>query len=73
VIGGVGAVVLGTGLGVLMLVSMNFLYAFDIAYQPPWTLFAVAVASGTAIAAVSAIYPRRLATRLQIVECLRYE
>lgn len=73
VVGGVGAVVLGAGLGVLMLLSMNFLYAFDIPYQPPWALFAIAIVAGTAIAAVSAIYPRRLATRLQIVECLRYE
>ncbi|HYP24799.1 MAG TPA: FtsX-like permease family protein [Actinomycetota bacterium] len=73
VVGGVGAVVLGSGLGVLMLVSMNFLYAFDIPYQPPWTLFAVAIAAGTLIAALSAVYPRRLATRLRIVECLRYE
>ncbi|HEX2296005.1 MAG TPA: FtsX-like permease family protein [Actinomycetota bacterium] len=72
-VGGVGAVVLGAGLGVLMLISMNFLYAFDIPYQPPWTLFAVAIAAGTAIAALSAVYPRRLAARLQIVECLRYE
>lgn len=73
VVGGVGAVVLGSGLGVLMLVSMNFLYAFDIPYQPPWTLFVVAIAAGTVIAALSAVYPRRIATRLQIVECLRYE
>lgn len=72
-VGGAGAVVLGSGLGVLMLLSMNFLYAFDIPYQPPWTLFVVALAAGTAIAAVSAVYPRRLATRLHIVECLRYE
>ena len=72
-VGGAGAIVLGSGLGVLMLLSMNFLYAFDIPYQPPWTLFAIAVAAGTAIAAFSAVYPRRLATRLRIVECLRYE
>ena len=73
VVGGVGAVVLGSGLGVLMLISMNFLYAFDIPYQPPWALFVVAIAAGTLIAALSAVYPRRIATRLQIVECLRYE
>ena len=73
VVGGAGAIVLGTGLGVLMLVSMNFLYAFDIPYRPPWTLFAVALVAGTALAALSAVYPRRIATRLSIVECLRYE
>jgi putative ABC transport system permease protein len=73
VVGGAGAVLLGSGLGVLMLLSMNFLYAFDCPYQPPWALFVVAVVAGTAIAALSAVYPRRLATRLQIVECLRYE
>ena len=73
VIGGVGAVVLGAGLGFLMLTSMNFLYSFDIPYRAPWALFAVAVVAGTAIAAFSAVYPRRLATRLAIVECLRYE
>ncbi|MFN2588017.1 MAG: FtsX-like permease family protein [Actinomycetota bacterium] len=73
VIGGSGAVVLGTGLGLLMLTTMNFLYAFDIPYRPPWELFAVALVAGTAIAAASAIYPRRIATRLQIVESLRYE
>lgn len=72
-VGGAGAVILGAGLGVLMLLSMNFLYAFDIPYRPPWALFVTAVAAGTALAAASAIYPRRLATRLQIVECLRYE
>lgn len=72
-IGGAGAVLLGAGLGVLMLLSMNFLYAFDIPYQPPWALFAISVVAGTAIAAASAIYPRRVAARLQIVECLRYE
>ncbi|MDQ3914025.1 MAG: ABC transporter permease [Actinomycetota bacterium] len=71
--GGVGAVVLGAALGFLMLTSMNFLYAFDIPYRLPWELFAVALAAGTAIAAASAAYPRHLATRLQIVECLRYE
>ncbi|MDQ4025790.1 MAG: ABC transporter permease, partial [Actinomycetota bacterium] len=71
--GGAGAVVLGTGLGFLMLTSMNFLYSFDIPYRPPWGLFLVALVAGTAIAAASAVYPRRLATRLQIVECLRYE
>ncbi|MDQ3953099.1 MAG: ABC transporter permease, partial [Actinomycetota bacterium] len=73
IVGGAGAIVLGSGLGVLMLLSMNFLYAFDIPYLPPWELFGLAVVAGTAIAAVSAVYPRRLATRLQIVECLRYE
>ncbi|HEX2057296.1 MAG TPA: FtsX-like permease family protein [Actinomycetota bacterium] len=73
IVGGAGAIVLGSGLGVLMLLSMNFLYAFDIPYQPPWELFAFALAAGTALAALSAVYPRRLATRLQIVECLRYE
>ncbi|HEV2757220.1 MAG TPA: FtsX-like permease family protein [Actinomycetota bacterium] len=73
VVGGAGAVVLGAALGFLMLTSMNFLYAFDIPYRPPWELFLVSLAAGTAIAAASAVYPRRLATRLQIVECLRYE
>jgi putative ABC transport system permease protein len=73
VTGGAGAVVLGSALGFLMLTSMNFLYSFDIPYRPPWMLFLVALVAGTAIAAASAIYPRRLATRLQIVECLRYE
>jgi putative ABC transport system permease protein len=73
IVGGVGAVVLGAGLGVLMLTSMNFLYAFDIPYRAPWELFGVALVAGTAIAAASAVYPRRLATRLHIVECLRYE
>lgn len=72
-VGSAGAILLGTGLGLLMLLSMNFLYAFDIPYEPPWTLFAVSIAAGTAIAAASAVYPRRLATRLRIVECLRYE
>ncbi len=73
VIGGIGAVVLGAALGVLMLLSMNFLYSFDIPYRPPWELFVVSIVAGTAIAALSSVYPRRLATRLQIVECLRYE
>jgi putative ABC transport system permease protein len=72
-IGGIGAVVLGAALGLLMLASMNFLYSFDIPYRPPWGLFVFSLVAGTLIAAVSAIYPRRLATRLQIVECLRYE
>ncbi|MDQ3982517.1 MAG: hypothetical protein M3271_07555, partial [Actinomycetota bacterium] len=66
-------VVLGAALGVLMLLSMNFLYSFDIPYRPPWELFVVSIVAGTAIAALSSVYPRRLATRLQIVECLRYE
>ena len=73
VVGGAGAVVLGAALGFLMLTSMNFLYSFDIPYRAPWGLFAVALVAGTAIAAASAIYPRWLATRLRIVECLRYE
>lgn len=72
-VGGAGAVLLGTALGILMLLSMNFLYAFDIPYQPPWALFVIAVVAGTVMAAASAIYPRRVAARLSIVECLRYE
>ena len=72
-IGGVGALVLGTALGILMLTSMNFLYSFSIPYRVPWGLFALALVAGTAIAALSAVYPRRLATRLEIIECLRYE
>jgi putative ABC transport system permease protein len=73
VVGGLGATLLGLGLGVMMVKGMGSAYAVDVPFQPSWTLVALALTVGTAIAAVAGLYPSRTAVRVPIIESLRYE
>jgi putative ABC transport system permease protein len=73
VVGGLGATLLGLGLGVMMVKGMGSAYAVDVPFQPSWTLVALALTVGTAIAVVAGLYPSRTAVRVPIIESLRYE
>jgi putative ABC transport system permease protein len=73
VVGGLGATLLGLGLGVMMVKGMGSAYAFDVPFRPSWVLVALALTVGTAIAAVAGLYPSRTAVRVPIIESLRYE
>ena len=72
-IGAGGGALLGVLFGWVMLLMMEQQFAWRIPFEPQLALTTVAVVGGVLIAAASAIYPRRLAARLPIIECLRYE
>lgn len=73
IIGAVGGLIMGTAFGFLMLVMMEEQFYWRIPFEPQWALMALGAAGGVAIAAAAGVYPRRIATRVPIVECLRYE
>ena len=72
-IGGLGAVLLGAGIGIMMLHGLAASYSFQVPFQPAWGLAAVALTVGVAIAALAGVYPTRRAARVPIIESLRYE
>ncbi|MDQ3986164.1 MAG: ABC transporter permease [Actinomycetota bacterium] len=72
-LGAGGGVLLGILFGGLMLMMMEQQFQWRIPFTPQWLLMAGAVAGGIGLAAAASLYPRRLATSLPIVECLRYE
>ena len=72
-LGAGGGVILGILFGALMLMMMEQQFMWRIPLTPQWLLMAGAVGGGIALAAGAGLYPRRLATSLPIVECLRYE
>ena len=72
-IGGGGGVIFGTAVGLVILFMMEQSFAWRIPFQPQWALIALAIGGGVILSAVAAAYPRRVAARLPIVECLRYE
>jgi putative ABC transport system permease protein len=73
VIGAVGGLIMGTAFGLLMLLMMEEQFFWRVPFEPQWALMALGVSGGVAIAAGAGIYPRRIATSVPIVECLRYE
>lgn len=72
-IGGIGGAILGTASGMVMLESMEAQFAWEVPYQAPVGLWALAVIGGVALAAAVGVIPSRLATRASIIESLRYE
>lgn len=72
-IGGIGGAILGTASGMVMLESMEAQFAWEVPYQAPVGLWALAVIGGVALAAAVGVVPSRLATRASIIESLRYE
>jgi putative ABC transport system permease protein len=72
-IGGIGGAILGTVSGMLMLASMEAQFAWEVPFQVPVGLWALAVIGGAVLAAVVGLVPSRLATRASIIESLRYE
>jgi putative ABC transport system permease protein len=72
-IGGVGAIVMGTATGFLMTQLMEAQYAWRVPYQVPVGLIAVSVIAGIGIALAAGFLPTRLAVRVPIIESLRYE
>jgi putative ABC transport system permease protein len=72
-LGGIGAVAFGTVLGSLMLLAQAALFSMRVGFVAPWALFVLAVVGGVAVAAAAGAYPRRVATRVPVVDCLRYE
>jgi putative ABC transport system permease protein len=72
-IGGVGAIVMGTATGFLMTRLMEAQYAWRVPYQLPIGLIAFSVAAGVGIALVAGFLPTRIAVRVPIIESLRYE
>ena len=72
-IGGIGGAILGTISGIVMLESMEAQFAWEVPFQLPVGLWALAVIGGIVLAAVVGLFPSRLATRASIIESLRYE
>lgn len=72
-IGGACAAVLGSIVGILMLQSMEARFAWHIPFEASLLQFAWPVFVGIAGAILAALYPTRLAARVSIVECLRFE
>jgi len=72
-IGGAGALIMGTATGLLMTKLMEAQYAWRIPYQAPAGLIALAIAAGVVIAVVAGALPSRMAVRAPIIESLRYE
>jgi putative ABC transport system permease protein len=72
-IGGVGAIVMGTATGFLMTRLMEAQYAWRVPYQAPIGLIALSVVAGIGIALAAGFLPTRLAVRVPIIESLRYE
>ncbi|MDQ4094632.1 MAG: hypothetical protein M3174_00275, partial [Actinomycetota bacterium] len=69
----VGGVLFGTLFGAVMLVMLEGQFAWRVPLEPQWMLVSLAIVGGTLLAGVAALYPRRVATRNQIVQSLRYE
>jgi putative ABC transport system permease protein len=72
-VGGAGAVVLGTGIGALFLRGMEAGFAWRVPYQVPLATIAAGLVGGALLAASAGVYPQRLAIRPPIIEALRYE
>ena len=72
-IGGIGGAILGTISGIMMLESMEAQFAWEVPFQVPVGLWALAVIGGIVLAGVVGLFPSRLATRASIIESLRYE
>ncbi|HEV3471909.1 MAG TPA: FtsX-like permease family protein [Actinomycetota bacterium] len=73
VIGGIGGVILGTVAGFMMMRSMEAQFQWEIQFQAPLALWALAIVGATALAALVGAGPSRAATRASIIESLRYE
>ena len=72
-IGGIGATLLGIGIGILMLQGMASTYAFSIAFYPSWSLAGLALGIAVTVAGLAGLYPTRTAVKVPIIESLRYE
>ena len=73
VIGGIGAVILGTVAGFMMMRSMETQFQWEIQFQAPILLWGVAVIGAAVLAALVGAGPSRVATKASIIESLRYE
>ena len=72
-IGGIGGAILGTAAGMLMLESMEAQFAWEVPFQAPFALWALAVAGGMVLSAAVGLLPSRMAGRASIISSLRYE
>lgn len=72
-VGGAGALIMGTFTGFMMTQLMEAQYAWVIPYRAPVGLIALALGAGIAIAVVAGALPSRMAVRAPIIESLRYE
>jgi putative ABC transport system permease protein len=72
-VGGVGALIMGTATGFLMTQLMEAQYAWRLPYHAPLGLIALSVVAGMLIAIVAGALPSRMAVRAPIIESLRYE
>ncbi|HYI46330.1 MAG TPA: FtsX-like permease family protein [Actinomycetota bacterium] len=72
-VGGAGALIMGTATGFMMTQLMEAQYAWLIPYQAPLGLIALALGAGIVIAVIAGVLPSRMAVRAPIIESLRYE
>jgi putative ABC transport system permease protein len=70
VIGGLGASVIGIAIGVLLAQSFGIVAAVGLPIAIPWPLIAVCTIGALALSLAATAYPRRLATRAQIIDAL---
>ena len=73
VVGGAGALIMGTATGFMMTQLMEAQYAWRIPYQTPFLLVSLSVVAGIVIALIAGALPNRMAVRAPIIESLRYE
>lgn len=73
IIGGIGGAVLGTIAGFMMMKSMEAQFQWDIQFQIPYLMWIAGIFGGAVLAALVGSGPSRGATRVSIIESLRYE
>jgi len=72
-IGCSGALVLGTATGRGITEAVSQIYALSIPLRPPLAMLAIVLGAGGVVAAGSSLPPRRFATRVPLIESLRFD
>jgi putative ABC transport system permease protein len=72
-IGTLGAWIVGSGMGYLMVLNVESAYSFVVPFELPAALMGITLALGLVISIVAGAYPSRAAFRTPIIEALRAE
>lgn len=72
-LGSLGAVVLGLVLGFVMTQIMEAQFSWSVSFHVPWSLALLSIVTGSAVSVLAGSLPSRSATRIPIIEALRYE
>jgi putative ABC transport system permease protein len=72
-LGSLGAVLLGLVLGFVMTQIMEAQFSWSVSFHVPWLLSLLAIVTGASVSVIAGSLPSRSATRIPIIEALRYE